>query len=559
MNPDNIYQKIKKYYPLRYIDNLLPKYLIEYFKVLEKIQNNISNTRIPGKFGKEYYPKLINKYTKIPQYPQDPLLVSKRIVNDFFRGILRWRSPYLEHNVGAPVNTVASAMYSLALDENIYNIDDGLAGNALAAEMTMSRIMSSLAKLDKPGVGFFTFGGTATNLYGSKMGLKKCAPDSGKKGLPKNIVAFATEDAHFTHALSSDWLGLGTDNLIIIKAGSDKRSDIHDAKEKIDYSLRKGKLISSIILNGGTMYNHTVDQISQFVSLRDEMVNKYSLGYKPHIHVDSVIGWTWLFFNFYDFGNNPLNISKEALKKIQQQNSLISQIKFADSWGADFHKSVGGCPVDTSFIMFNNADDIKYISKTENPILETHQLATEFTYFSPADYTLETSRTGGTALAALASLHSLGYQGYQRNLANLIEGTCILRDILRGQKQIFLVNDSSLGFVTMVRTYPPEFIYDPIKFNEFINTSRSPNNDFIEYVNSYMKKFYRWDYETRILKNNGPSYSFSSSFTTIRGHKVSSIKIYPTSPHFSKKEATETANTIIKQKEIFDKEIWRPQ
>jgi len=556
MKKDEIYRKIKNYYPLDYEKNLLPKFILEYFKILKTKVKKDDFSRIDGKFGRDYYKRLIKKFSFIPMKIKDPLSVSKKIVNDLFEGILRWRSPNLEHNVGSPVNTVSSAIYSLALDENIYNIDDGLSGNSLVAEIAICRILSKLAKLKKIGVGFFVFGGTATNFYATKIGLKKAAPKSGNLGIPRNICAFVTEDSHFTHSLSADWLGLGTKNLITIKANKDRTSNIQDAKEKMESALKSGKLISSILVNGGTTYNHTVDDLKKFVDLRDYIVKKYSLKYKPHVHVDSVIGWSWLFFNYYNFKTNPLEIKKQALNKLKLQNKKISQLKYADSWGVDFHKGIGGCPVNCSIIMFNNPQDIDLISKIDNPLLETHQLASELNYFSPADYTLETSRSGGTALSALACVHSLGFEGYQRNLANLIEGTCIIRDGLSKNKQIFIVNEYSLGFSTMVRLYPPELKNDKRKFCEFKKDDKKMDK-FIIFVNDYIKKFYKWDYETRILKNIGPSYSFSSGFIKIRGNKVSAIKIYPTSPHFNEKYAEDTAKTLIKQKEIFDREIWQ--
>ncbi len=550
-----IYSKIKKYYPLRYKDNLLPIFLNNYFEVLEKKIISPNCARIPGNFGKNYYKKLILKYSNIPKKVQDPLKISKEIVNDLFEGVLRWRSPQLQHNVGSPVNTVSSAIYSLGLDENIYNIDEGLAGNVLASEMAVSRILSKIAKLKRKGVGFFTFGGTATNLYATKMGLKKCAPNSGKDGLPKNIKVFTTEDSHFSHALSADWLGLGTKNVVVINANKDRTSSLKDAKQKMELELKSGNLISSILINGGTTYNHTVDSIKEFVNLRDNLVKKYSLNYKPHLHVDSVIGWGWLFFNFYDFKENPLKISPEALKLIKQQNKRISQLKYADSWGIDFHKGIGGCPVSCSVIMFNNPEDIKLISKTGDPLLDIHQLVRELNYFSPADFTLETSRQGGAPLSALACLHSLGIEGYQRNLANLIESTCTLRKMLDREWDLFIVNKKSLGFATLVRLYPPESKNDIMKYKEF-DVLGKDMGEFISKVNKYEKEFYQWDYKTRILKNKGPSYSFSSSFTKVGDNKISAIKIYPTSPHYNKYYAEETAKTLMGQKIIFDEKIW---
>jgi L-2,4-diaminobutyrate decarboxylase len=552
----SIYNSLKKFYPLSYSSNKLPLLLSKYFSVLNKKVLKKDDARISGKFGKDYYETLINKYSVIPYRCKNPIMISEKIVSDFFQGVVRWRSPNLEHNVGSPVHTISSAIYSLAMDENIYNIDDGLTGNALASEFAVARILSNLAELDSPGAGFFTFGGTGTNLYSVKMGLKKCFQDSGKKGTPKNVKIITTEDSHFSHALSADWLGIGTDNVVVVKSKEDRTSCITDAKNKIDSLLKSGNIIPVIMINGGTTYLQTIDNVIEFVRLRDYFVKKYSLNYKPHLHVDTVIGWSWLFFNQYDFKKNKLQISQEPLKLIKKQNFLLKGLKYADSWGVDFHKGIGSCPVPCSFIMFNNARDLDFLSKTGDPLLETHQLASELNYFSPADFTLETSRPGGASLAALATLHSLGVEGFQRNLANLVECKVIIKNQLKNKPLISLIEENCGGFSVLVRIYPPELEKENLYKKEF-KLEEKKSKELIEYTNNYIKKFYLWDYKNRILKNNGPSYAFSSSIFKIKENKISAIKIYPTSPHFNKHYAIKTAKLLISQKKIFDNEVWK--
>ena len=55
----------------------------------------------------------------------------------------------------------------------------------------------------------------------------------------------------------------------------------------------------------------------------------------------------------------------------------------------------------------------------------------------------------------------------------------------------------------------------------------------------------------------GIEYSFSGAYIKLKSLKeLSAIKIYPVSPHFSKKEVKETVYTLTEQKRKFDKEIW---
>ena len=344
----------------------------------------------------------------------------------------------------------------------------------------------------------------------------------------------------------------------MVSANYDRRSSIEDAEKKTRQILEGGNLLSSITINGGTTYGHVVDDIAAFVGLRDRLITEYNLNYRPHLHVDSVIGWAWLMFRNYDFERNELGIRPQALSKIREQYERISQLRLADSWGVDFHKGVGACPIDCSIVMVNNIADLNLLSKKDGGVIDTHQLAKEFSFNSPADYTLETSRAGGAALAALVSLHTLGIRGYQRNLANVIEQTLLMRDFLSGQHDIAVCHpDASLGYVTMLRLYPPGITDDPRMQMEF--TDKSPQvRQFSETVDKYMKEFFTWDFKNRMLKSDGIEYSFSTSYAQLpSGAKVSGVKLYPVSPHFSERYARDSIETIINQKRIFDACVWK--
>lgn len=554
-NQDKIYKKIKNLFPLEYKNNKLPEFLMSFFNTLEK-KSSHKFTRIPGKWGKEEYIEMINKYSKMPNRCINPLIKCNEIVSDLFSGVPKWRSPNLQYNVGAPTNTGAVAMYSLALEENIYNINSGLAGNALIAEQSVSKILAGLANVKTNAQGFFTFGGTATNFYAVKVGTKKAFSDSGKIGMSSNVRVMVTEDSHFSHTVSTDWLGIGTNNVIVIKANKDRKSDLKDAEEKMVKIFKEGNLLSTILINGGTTYSHTIDDIKAFVRLRDKIVERFSLKYKPHIHVDTVIGWAWLMFRDYDFIKNDLNIDKNTLRSIKKQYQKLSFLKYADSWGVDFHKGVGACPIPCSIIIFNNIVDLSFLSKKENAFFDLHQISPEFSFISPADFTLETSRQGGAALAALASLHILGVSGYQRNLANLVKAALFTRKLLSKYEDIIIYNKQSLGYVTMFGFYPPELLNKKSDFISLIKNNKK-FRDLINNINEYTKNFFTWDYQNRMSKNLGVEYSFSHGYMKLfEDLEISALKLYPTSPHINNLYIKRAVKTIMRQKALFDK-IWK--
>lgn len=551
MNKDDIYNKIKPLFPLSYEEDSLASVISEIKRSLYSTLESDDQPRYPGSYHEEAYQQLIDKYSRVEVEGHDHASFLDDVVNDLFNGVPRWKSPNIAYNICAAPNLAATAIYALALDENVHNVNNGLSGNTLVAEQAVIKMLAELADVETKPYGLFTFGGTSTNLYGMKIGIRKCSPDSIFSGLDGKVRVLLTEDCHFSHASNADWLGIGLDNTLTIEANKDRTSSLTDAYKKACQVVKDGYKLAAIVLNGGTTYGHTIDDIKGFVELRDRLVKEYKLPYKPHIHVDSVIGWPWLSFKDYDFDRNPLEILPEALPFLKRQYERISQVKLADSWGIDFHKGLGATPASSSMVMVNNFEDIALLSKKVSSKTEVHHLAHEFSSFSPADYTLETTRAAGAALAALVSLRVLGLDGIRRNLANLIEQTILMRKLITDSNDMFTLNADSEGFVTMVRFLP---------VGRSIKNIYEYTADELKEDNKYLNAFFKWDKETRIDKGIGVEYSVSSSYIKAAGDVgVAAVKLYPTSPHFNAASASRMVQTLVEQKGIFDATIWAEQ
>lgn len=539
-------------YPLDQAKSPLPDLCHEaLLAVAEDAAGQEAPPRMPGWREASGYAGLLDSYGELPvDVIKDPLELVRQMSRDLLGGAVNWRSPELQYNLGAAVNVVASAMYALALDVNVYLINDGLAGNAVVAEQAVGRILAGLAGADPTRArGVFTFGGTGTMAYAIKAGIRKAAPESVARGVPPDLRVVVTEDAHFSHATAADWLGLGSDQLIIIPPTEERRSDLAQAERLLREQLDAGARIATIINNGGTTYDHAIDDIAAFADLRDRLAREYQLPYQPHLHVDSVVGWVWLTFQGHNFDEEDLGVSDETAGVLRRQYQRIAQLHRADSWGVDFHKGIGGCPVDCSFVQFNDHVDLIRL-KRGGPGL--HQLAEEFSDLSPVDYTLETSRAGGKALAALACLHSLGRKGYQQLLARLMEGTLEFRRLVDAQPDLLVLNPHALGYQTMVRLMPP---WAPRQTAaEQLLATGDGQAQLIRDGNTYLKAFFTWDNETRMNPcAGGVVYSFSSKYVeTASGPGISGLKFYPTSPHVGIEQMRDAVQTLAARKALFD-------
>ncbi len=501
---------------------------------LKEIGKITKNTDAPWIYFKSNISDKEDKiFNKIPEEGLPPERVIKESVKKFFEGIPNWRSPELQYNICAPVNITSEALLSLAQEFNIHNINNDFSGNCLLAEKVVSEMMAELIDLKKEKVrALFSFGGTASNLYAMKLALNKAIPNIGKTGIQKNTYIFITSNAHFSHKSIGDWMGLGTDHLITIKADKENRSMVLDAEIKAKRIIEDGGIIAGFLLNGGPFYDFIIDDISEFVKLRSKLIKEYKLKYTPHIHVDSVIGWIWLMFNKYNFKKNPLKIPKEALQVIQKQFKRVYKIRLADSWGVDFHKALGGCPVPSGIFISNNGKDLLLLSKKYRGICDTHPLGGDWSINDPSDLTLETSRSAGPALAALGSLLTMGKNGFRNFLANQMIATKNFRDQIQKNTSFIVGNPKSLGFNTMILISPREILGgEKQNWDSFLSLMEN-NEELLVRLNKELKLFYEWDLKDKKKGGKSLGCSFSNSFyKTKNGKNISGLKYCFVSPH----------------------------
>lgn len=278
---------------------------------------------------------LVDFGSGMPEFPaEDADALVESIATTFLSGAVDWRNSSLQVNVGAPPTLVASALYALGLDANVNLVNDGVAGRVIEAEGLVSDVLSTLAGVPEGQArGLFVFGGTGTIMYGIRCGLAKATPDIESEGVSKDCFVAITEEAHFSHARSSRWLGLGDNHIVSLPSDEHRVTRFEDARELIETKITAGCRLAALVLNGGTTYDHSVDDVARFRHYIDDLVQRYDLDYRPHIHVDSVIGWEWLFFR-----NHTFTLSHEVAQKTQhmllEQAALVTAaIQNADSWG----------------------------------------------------------------------------------------------------------------------------------------------------------------------------------------------------------------------------------
>ena len=476
---------------MKEIENLRKKFFIDYnindyaelirlLKIgIDNVFDNSGSGPTYPQFNKITTNQIINE-TKLPMKVSEPEEILKEF-HKYFGGCQKAGHNRMYKNVLPEANIlglITTLLGNLYMPNGVTGED---AGNVLNSELECSSAISRMAGYDsKISCGIFTFGGTGTNLYAIKLGLLKCNPKHSKIGNIKNTVVIGSRAAHYCHEVACNWLGIGEENFIKAKSKRDQTTDLNDLEEKFENALKENKKIATIMLSGGTTSNMGIDNVKEVYDFREKMIKKYKLNYVPHIHFDSVIGWAYLCFKYYDLNENKYNFSKETCLQIKRILKNLETIKYADSFGVDFHKT-GYVNYTASMIVIKNRKDIEALKKRKE---KTTPLFHDDLAYNPGIYTLETSRSAANILASWLSFKSIGMAGYQLLLGNAMETGNYFR-------KLFDNNIKSGLYIINADYYGPDIFLGCTKKN--VDYEKLINEEkIVEENNKYTSEFAKW-------------------------------------------------------------------
>ncbi len=235
-------------------------------------------------------------------------------------------------------------------------------------------------------------------------------------------------------------------------------------------------------------------------------------------------------------------MNREELKKIYSMKEKISQIKYADSFGADFHKT-GFCPYISSIFMAKNFNDITGLgNKTDKGIDNIR-----FGEYSPFEYTLELTRSFIGPVSAYAAFETFGIEGFQKLIYNIFSNSEFIRNYLNSKTNFEVINMETEGIATL-----------------FIITPSGDNNNYASYVSGDARKLsdlldYNYEfylYCLKMLEEKKVHFKiiFSKSYKPYGSkNPTGALKIYPTSPVVTKEEIKKCLDEIIETKEQYDR------
>lgn len=443
-------------------------------------------------------------------------------------GLFIWGHPRAQINV-VPPPTIASIIGGLL--PSIYNpnlVSEESSRQVAVAEVEVSAMTADLVGYDSNlSAGLFTFGGTATLLYGIKLGLEKACPGSGRQGLSQHAVILCSEQAHYACLTVANWLGLGQDNVIHVPCTAENEMQTCLLESMARDVLKRGDKIAAIVATMGTTDHFGLDDLQAIHAIRERLVDEFRLDYTPHLHADAVIGWAWSVFNDYDFQKNPLEFRHRTVRALAGTRRRIQQLPLADSIGIDFHKT-GFCPYVSTLFLVKNSQDLELISRQQS---DTPYLFHDG-HYHPGRFTLETSRSGSGALAAMANLRLFGKNGLRSLLGHVVAMAEVLREHLEGHAATTVCNRGNFGPVTLFRVYP-----DGVDTFSILDRELKDANyrDQLLAHNEYNRKIFQL-VQADAVKGEGVVISLTDCYReTDYGEPIVALKSYILSPFSEEK------------------------
>ncbi|XP_058821927.1 acidic amino acid decarboxylase GADL1 [Topomyia yanbarensis] len=179
----------------------------------------------------------------------------------------------------------------------------------------------------KDGDGVLSPGGSLSNMYAMVAARFNALPDVKRTGLANQpvLVAFSSEEAHYSIKKAVHWLGIGIDNLVLVQTDARGRMIPDELDKSIQSVLRSGRKPFFVNTTGGTTVLGAFDPFHAVADICQK--------YKLWMHVDCCLGGTAIL--------SP------------KHSHLLAGVERADSIAWNPHKTLGA-PLQCSIFLLKH-------------------------------------------------------------------------------------------------------------------------------------------------------------------------------------------------------------
>ncbi|NEQ66014.1 MAG: aspartate aminotransferase family protein [Symploca sp. SIO2D2] len=224
---------------------------------------------------------------------------------------------------GSSIPGILAEMVTSATNTTMHTYD--VAPVATLMERELIKNLNSLVGFQQ-GEGLMVTGGSNANLVGMLCGRHKVLPEAKLKGLGHHrLVAFVSEQAHYSYAKAANLMGIGIENLVKVNSDREGKMIPEALEAAIQQSLSERKTPFFVGATAGTTVLGAFDPLPEIAAI----TKKYGLW----LHVDGAWG-------------APVLFSKK-------HQHLLAGSELVNSFTWDAHKLMG-VPLICSAILVKN-------------------------------------------------------------------------------------------------------------------------------------------------------------------------------------------------------------
>jgi len=220
-----------------------------------------------------------------------------------------------------------------------------IAGPQVAVEKEIIKQVNNLIGYPEGCGGTFPTGGSMCNFMSLVMARDKKDAEIKNKGMQGKLLAYTSENSHYSIAKNAAFTGVGRDNIRYIKSNENGKIDVAGFKQQVKSDIENGFVPFYINATAGTTVLCAFDNVAELAPICKE--------YNIWLHLDGAFGGSVIFTEKY--------------------RHLVNGIEFTDSFCFNAHKTLGA-PLSTSTLLvkdnrdlynsFNN--DASYLYQTDD-------------------------------------------------------------------------------------------------------------------------------------------------------------------------------------------------
>ena len=324
-----------------------------------------------------------------------------------------------------------------------------IAGPQVVVEKEIVLQVCNLIGYDNNAGGTLPTGGSMSNFMSLIMARDKVSPAIKNKGTSKKLVAYTSENSHYSIDKNASFSGLGKENIRYIKSDEKGRINTFAFERQVQIDLEKGFIPFYLNATAGTTVLYAFDNIS----LLSPICKKYNLW----LHLDGAFGGSVIFSDKY--------------------KHLIKGINLTDSFCFNAHKTLGA-PLSTSILVvkeksdlynsFNNKADYLYQTHNEN--------------FNLGQTSFECGRRNN-ALKLWVMWKSIGTKG----IAKIVEHEFELADKARN----YIINNPDYTLYSFKNSLSVCFNYKDFDPEDLCNKLYEKNKLMVGFGHFHKKRFIR--------------------------------------------------------------------